>query len=219
MSLVFVDVEAWGSCPATGRLTEFGAVLYDQVQGEPHCTKCPTTAQHPWFHGIILSSTPSEKNPAVPAERAISDVPYHNLAATVFHEFESWLKVHSEGRPVAVSDNIAYDWQWLNEGFHRHLGHNPCGFSGRRISDFYAGLVGNFRETQQWKRYRITAHDHNPVHDCTGNLEAFQTIVQTLKKAKKADQFHPLSHNLFWQQSDIVKSFYLPKDTIVFSQE
>lgn len=44
--------------------------------------------------------------------------------------------------------------------------------SGRRIADFYAGLVGDFRSTQKWKRLRRTKHDHHPVHDALGNAEA-----------------------------------------------
>jgi hypothetical protein len=47
---------------------------------------------------------------------------------------------------------------------------------GRRIADFYAGLVGDFRSTQRWKRLRRTKHDHHPVHDALGNAEALIRI-------------------------------------------
>jgi hypothetical protein len=46
-----------------------------------------------------------------------------------------------------------------------------------RIADFYAGLRGDFYETQDWKRFRITAHDHNPVNDARGNVEAFERLL------------------------------------------
>ena len=49
--------------------------------------------------------------------------------------------------------------------FWRYIGENPFGPSGRRIADFYAGLVGDFRSTQKWERLRRTTHDHHPVHD------------------------------------------------------
>jgi hypothetical protein len=49
--------------------------------------------------------------------------------------------------------------------------------TGRRISDFYAGLVGDFRSTQKWKRLRRTKHDHHPVHDALGNAEALIRIL------------------------------------------
>jgi hypothetical protein len=88
--------------------------------------------------------------------------------------FDRWLTlIIPSGRPIFVSDNPAFDWFWMNEFLWAHLGNNPFGHSARRISDFYAGLTGDFRNTQKWKRLRITPHDHNPVHDAQGNKEAF----------------------------------------------
>lgn len=42
---------------------------------------------------------------------------------------------------------------------------------------FYAGLVGDFRSTQKWKRLRRTKHDHHPVHDALGNAEALVRLL------------------------------------------
>ena len=57
-----------------------------------------------------------------------------------------WLLSVTNGRCIFVSDNPAYDFQWINYGFHHAIGRNPFGHSGRRISDFYAGLVGRFQQ-------------------------------------------------------------------------
>lgn len=159
MGLVFVDCEAYGGCPAVGRLTEFGAVTYPAKET---------------FHGVLVPSRPSAENPAVPEPTLGAALPD---PALVFIEFEQWLREHVIGRPVFVSDNPAFDWQWINDGFWRHLGRNPFGHSARRISDFYAGLCGDFYRTQQWKRLRVTPHDHNPVHDAMGNVEAFERLL------------------------------------------
>lgn len=106
---------------------------------------------------------------------------FHGIGATkkTFEKFEEWLnEVNTKGlRPLFVSDNPAYDWQFINYYFHKFLGHNPFGHSARRISDFYAGLMGDFSNTQKWKKLRITEHDHNPVHDAMGNLEAFERLL------------------------------------------
>jgi len=59
----------------------------------------------------------------------------------VMDAFATWLEQHTKGRPIFVSDNLAFDWQFINYYFHRFLGRNPFGFSGRRIGDLYAGLV------------------------------------------------------------------------------
>jgi len=65
--LIFVDVEATGNSPITGRMTEFGAVDY-------------TTRQT--FHGVIRESRPADGNPAVivmtgrqivPLEKRVAD--------------------------------------------------------------------------------------------------------------------------------------------------
>ena len=91
-----------------------------------------------------------------------------------FRRFREWL---APRMPVVfVSDNPAYDFQWINFYFWKYFGENPFGHFGRRISDFYAGLVGDFRSTQRWKRLRQTRHDHHPVHDALGNAEALIRI-------------------------------------------
>jgi hypothetical protein len=75
-----------------------------------------------------------------------------------------------------VSDNPAYDFPWINYGFHSTLGENPFGHSARRIGDYYAGLIGDFYTPQNWKYLRKTPHDHNPVNDAMGNVEAFALL-------------------------------------------
>jgi len=157
-NLIFVDVEAAeGISPATGRMTEFGAVHYGTRKA---------------YHGVLFPSVPSVENPAV------STITGPGFDATkVMAGFASWLKINVQGRPVFVSDNPAYDFQWINYDFDKTLGHNPFGHSGRRISDFWAGLNNNWSNTQKWKQYRVTPHDHNPVNDAMGNVEAFERIV------------------------------------------
>lgn len=159
---IFVDVEALGTSPVNGTMTEFGAV---------HGTTKET------FHGILFEGTPDPENPAVPVvgKRVKTD-------AVVASEFILWLEmVCGNDRPVFVSDNVAYDWMWIAGMFDRAGKQNPFGHSGRRISDFWAGLNHNFGETQSWKRFRETKHDHNPVNDAMGNVEAFERIVKIAK--------------------------------------
>jgi hypothetical protein len=63
------------------------------------------------------------------------------------------------------------DFQWIDFYFWRYFGKNPFGHSGRRIADFYAGLMGDFRSTQKWKRLRRTLGGQLK----TGNLWTGQT--------------------------------------------
>lgn len=156
MNLVFVDVEAAGATPMTGVMTEFGAVHF---------------ATRKTFHGVLHDSMPSPENPAKPivTGRAYPLQP-------VMQHFTNW--AHSfNGRPIFVSDNPAYDFMWIACAFDQVGIPNPFGHSGRRISDFYAGLEGDFTKTQNWKKWRVTPHTHNPVDDAMGNAEAFAVML------------------------------------------
>lgn len=91
--------------------------------------------------------------------------------------FARWLD-EFHNRPTFVSDNPAYDWQGINHAFLKHLQRNPFGHTARRIGDFYAGTCGDFNRSSDWKRLRITPHDHDPVNDAMGNAEAFGFILR-----------------------------------------
>lgn len=100
----------------------------------------------------------------------------HAGSPATFTAFANWLKQFGE-LLIFVSDNPAYDWQFINYYFHMFLGRNPFGHSARRIGDFYAGIVRNYRAPgRDWKKFRKTVHDHNPVHDAMGNVEALETL-------------------------------------------
>jgi len=162
---VFVDCEARGTSPVHGVLAEFGAVHYDTRDT---------------FHGRLFDATPDPDNPAISivGERIATD-------KDVAESFAAWLQEHlGNSRPVFVSDNPAYDWQWIAGMFDRAGMDNPFGHSGRRISDFWAGLNRNWSDTQGWKRFRRTAHDHNPVNDAMGNAEAFEEILRMARSSQ-----------------------------------
>lgn len=91
-------------------------------------------------------------------------------------DMAAWVQLHSNGYPVFVSDNPAFDWQWVAAEFARAGINNPFGFSARRIGDYAAGLKGKFKDANSWKRHRITTHDHNPVNDARGNAEALWAL-------------------------------------------
>ena len=164
-NLIFVDCEARGTSPVNGTMTEFGAVHY------------PTQVS---FHGQLYESSPDPENPAIP-------VVGKQIAprAVVAGDFARWIAdVCEGGRPVMVSDNPAYDFMWIAGLFDSAHLPNPLGHSARRISDFWAGLNRSWGNTQEWKRMRKTKHDHHPVNDAMGNVEAFGQMVQMLAEGK-----------------------------------
>lgn len=105
-----------------------------------------------------------------------------DASKTTFQQFADWLMAVSPNEPpVFVSDNPAYDWQWINFYFWKYFRKNPFGHSARRIGDFYAGVCLDFRKSQEWKKFRSTKYDHHPVHDALGNAEAFKRIMEIVK--------------------------------------
>lgn len=98
--------------------------------------------------------------------------------ALVMQNFAGWLAANSHGRPVFVSDNPAFDWQFINYYFHRYIKQNPFGFSARRIGDLYCGLVRDISAASAWKKLRVTPHTHDPLDDARGNAEALLALVK-----------------------------------------
>jgi hypothetical protein len=160
MTLIFVDCEAYGGSPSTGELLEFGAVEFKTGRR---------------FHGVVCERRQKKRaDDPQPTDGSMREM---GGLSQVLASFDVWLALFPNPL-VFVSDNPAYDWQWINDGFHVHLGRNPFGHSARRIGDFYAGTVKNWRKASDWKRWRKTQHDHHPVHDAQGNVEAFRSVLK-----------------------------------------
>lgn len=159
MSNFVVDVESDGPCPGLYSMVCFGAVL---VEGSCDINFYRGTAP--------ISDKYIEEALSVSGFTREEHLKfYHPLL--VMQAFRDWITKHNKnGRPVMWSDNLAYDWQFINYYFHKYLGENPFGYSGRRIGDYYCGLKQDVHA--RWKHLRKTPHDHNPVNDATGNAEA-----------------------------------------------
>ena len=154
-----VDVEAKGPCPGIGNMTMFGAV---------------TVAKNPQkFYGKTVLSEPERTvDPEIKEENWEESVNSNPLV--VMRRFEDWVSRHGGFRPMFVSDNNGYDWQWINYYFHYHLGRNPFGHSSTNLGSLYKGLVNNVRKN--FKHLRKTKHTHHPVMDAMGNVEAMVSL-------------------------------------------
>jgi len=166
MSFFVVDVEADGPIPAEFSMVCFGAILLNEVLDKS-------------FYG----QTRPISDRFVPEALAVSGFSREQHLTfddpkTVMETFAAWLEEYSEGRPVFISDNLAFDWQFINYYFHRFLGRNPFGFSGRRIGALSAGLVKDAHKATEWKKYRVTRHTHDPVDDARGNAEALKRFIE-----------------------------------------
>src|SRR6266496_1687783 len=166
MSYVVVDVESDGPIPAEFSMVCFGAVLFDDRLDKSFFGKTRPVSDRFLPEALAVSGFSREQHLIFDDPKAIMD------------KFSAWLEAHSDGHPVFVSDNVAFDWQFINYYFHHFLGRNPFGFSGRRIGDLYAGLVKDAYKATEWQKYRVTRHTHNPVDDARGNAEALMKLKE-----------------------------------------
>jgi hypothetical protein len=157
---IIVDVEADGPIPSEFSMVCFGAVCLDKKMQ---------------LDKTFYGETKPISNNWKPDALAVSGFTREqhetfNDPQQVMIQFDEWLKSLPGGKPIFISDNLAFDWQWINWYFHKFLGRNPFGFSGQRIGDKFQGYFND--PYFKWKQFRKTKHTHNPVDDAKGNAEA-----------------------------------------------
>lgn len=162
-SYIIVDVETDGPIISRNSMICFGAVLFDD--------ELKTT-----FYGECQPELDSEYMPEALAISGFSreQTMKFQTANKTMDEFAKWLKEHSKGAPILLSDNNGFDASWINYYFHVYYGSNPFGWSSRRIGDLFAGHKNNMY--YRWKKHRKTKHNHMPVQDCLANCEALQWL-------------------------------------------
>ena len=173
-----VDTEADGPCPGMGSMTALGVVAYDP-------TRYATNNWDTWRYWIYpMYAKPGDKykkdydedagGMKTNRERALAE---GTDPAIAMAKLAAWIQeVNRGGRPVFVSDNPAFDFQWVNYYFWHFLGGNPFGHSARRIGDLACGINGSIY--YQWKHLRETKHTHDPLDDAIGNAEALYQIFE-----------------------------------------
>lgn len=164
MSLIVVDVESDGPIPHKYSMVCFGAVIVEPSLSKTFYGKTKPVSDLWIPEALAISGISREEHKAFDEPKAVME------------NFAKWIKANSDGRPGFISDNPAYDWQFINYYFHYYLGENPFGFSARRIGDLYCGMVKD--SFAKWKQLRKTIHDHNPVNDAKGNAEALLQMKQ-----------------------------------------
>lgn len=164
MSYIMVDIEADGPIPGDYSMVCFGAIVV-----EPELTRT--------FYGALQPISEQW----IPDALAVSGFTREETLGfkgpkEVMESFRDWLKSESKGKPMFISDNNGFDWQFINWYFHHFTGANPFGFSSSNLGSIYKGANRNF--FKNFKHLRKTHHTHNPVDDAKGNAEAFLQIIE-----------------------------------------
>lgn len=136
--LVSVDVETAGPAPGRWSLLAIGACLVVDpdrsfyVELRPESDEATDEALA--VSGLSMAHLHEHGRPPTKAMTAFAD----------------WLAgvVPPGHRPVFVGFNAPFDWMFVNDAFHRHLGRNPFGHSALDIKSYAMGrLGGSFADT------------------------------------------------------------------------
>ena len=169
MSYIVVDVESDGPSPANYSMVCFGAVLVKDMDKTFYSKTWPINDEY-IPEALAISGFSRE-------EHKQFDPP-----GTEMIRFERWIKEVSQPPHIFISDNPAFDWQWINFYFDRYSIENPFGWSARRIGDLWCGMK---KDTfAKWKHHRKTNHTHNPVDDAKGNAEVIHLMIEQGLKMK-----------------------------------
>ena len=159
-----VDIEADGPIPGDYSMISFGAVIV-----EPSLSKT--------FYGELKPISDKWLPEALEVSGFMREETLgFEDPKSVMERFAIWIGESSKDRPIFISDNNGFDWQFINWYFHHFLGQNPFVFSSMNLGSLYKGLV---RDTfKNFKHLRKTKHTHNPVDDAKGNAEALLELAK-----------------------------------------
>lgn len=159
-----VDVESDGPIPGDFSMISFGAVIIDPSLDKKFGGRLRPVSER-WIPEALAVSGHSREQTLGFEEPKV-----------VMSRFHSWLGENCPDRPIFISDNNGFDWQFMNWYFHHFLSENPFGFSSTNLGSFYKGLI---RDTSKnFKHLRKTKHTHDPVDDAVGNAEAFLSMIE-----------------------------------------
>ncbi len=153
-----VDVESDGHIPVDFSMICFGAVIVDDRLKKTFYGQLRPISEK-WIPGSLQIS-------GFTREQTL----HFDDPKEVMNNFDQWIESNIKDKPIFISDNNGFDWQFINYYFHHFLGKNPFGYSSANLGSLYKGLV---KDTfKNFKHLRKTIHTHNPVDDVIGNAEA-----------------------------------------------
>ena len=158
MSFIMVDIEADGPIPGDYSMIALGAVVVEPGLNRTFYGQLKPIAEQWVPEALAISGFSREET-----------LEFEDPSRVMRH-FGQWLSEKGRGRPMFISDNNGFDWQFVNWYFHHFVGQNPFGFSSTNLGSLYKGMERNMRKS--FKHLRKTKHDHNPVNDAMGNAEA-----------------------------------------------
>ena len=143
-----VDVESDGPIPGDYSMISFGAVIVEPALNRTFYGKLKPISEK-WIPEALAISGYSRE------ETLAFETP-----ADVMASFAAWIAQNVKDRPLFISDNNGFDWQFVSWYFHHFTGQNPFGHSSTNLGSLYKGMQ---KDTfVNFKHLRRTKHTHNP---------------------------------------------------------
>lgn len=166
MTYIMVDVESDGPIPGDYSMVCLGAIVVEPALNRTFYGQLKPISDK-WIPDALRVSGFTRE------ETVKFDDP-----APVMAKFRDWIKENSKDRPMFISDNNGYDWQFINWYFHHFIGDNPFGHSSTNLGSLYKGVTKDL--FANFKHLRKTAHTHHPVDDAKGNAQALLYMNEAL---------------------------------------
>ena len=175
--LVSVDVETAGPVPGRWSLLAIGACLVDDPA--------------PTFYVELQP----ESDDATPEALAVSGLSMAELREhgqtprAALKAFARWVDEVAPGaaRPVFVGFNAPFDWMFVADAFHRHLGRNPFGHSALDIKSYAMGrLGGSFADTSLARLVARIGTDASLPHHALEDARIQADVFRRLRAAPVA---------------------------------
>ena len=171
---VSVDIETTGPNPSEHSMLSIGACTFSRPRNTFYIEIKPLnsnfTHEAMQIHNLNL---------AILAETGIE-------AAEAMGKFEQWLSTAVPGniRPIFVGFNAPFDWMFVNDYFHRFLGHNPFGHNAIDIKAFYMGLVrGSWAQSSmkeanhKYLDHKSHGLSHHALQDAIDQATMFEKML------------------------------------------
>lgn len=170
-SCISVDIEAAGPHPSRFALLSIGACrvtdLADTFYIELRPDRGDVDPRAMEVSGLSFSMLDKHGTPPGEAMQAFAD----------------WISNRIPSRPIFVAFNAPFDWMYVNDYFHRYLGHNPFGYSALDIKALYLGSFGgnwaetNMRSVSRGLNLKIDLK-HHALQDAQDQAKLFLQILK-----------------------------------------
>lgn len=170
---ISVDVETAGPNPSQYAMLSIGACTLFEPAGS-----------------FYLELQP-DKEKVVPEAMKVSGLKMENLKEkgedpkTGMQKFAEWIAKHTppSHEVLFLAFNAPFDWMFVNDYFHRYLGHNPFGHTAIDMKAYYMGLKGipwgeATMKAISHKYFGDFSFTHHALQDALHQAELFKMMLK-----------------------------------------